>query len=84
MSAEKRHCAYVIWGENPEDGEAPCVYAFKTEDELLAFWDGVEAASGWLDYHPCDNENYKWSEELREVVEVKPSGPSPEEGGQQT
>jgi hypothetical protein len=49
--AEKRKKFWVriLWGAVPEDNE-PCEYDFDTRAELNAFMDGVDQASGWLEY----------------------------------
>ncbi len=41
------HKVSILWGENPEDGDAAVTYKFKTEAELNAFMLGVNEASGW-------------------------------------
>jgi hypothetical protein len=43
---KKTYRTAVVWGESPTTiGE----YEFETAAELKAFWEGVEAATGWLE-----------------------------------
>lgn len=46
----------ILWGSAPEPEDTPITYEFATKGELTAFLDGVEAASGWLDYEIVEEE----------------------------
>lgn len=48
-SAKPYKC-YIVWGDYPDKEQAENLYcyAFRTEAELSAFLDGVDAADGWL------------------------------------
>jgi hypothetical protein len=47
---------WIIWGSQPEPGTRPTRYEFETHAELDAFLDGVEAASGWMEYRVQDDD----------------------------
>ena len=40
----------ILWGESPGPGDAAKTYEFETAAELSAFIQGVEEASGWMNY----------------------------------
>jgi hypothetical protein len=40
----------ILWGSHPDPDQEPKLYEFNTKDELDTFMDGVNEASGWLDY----------------------------------
>lgn len=44
------HSVQILWGQTPEPDQEPVTYEYPTRAEFDAFMDGVEAASGWLDY----------------------------------
>ena len=41
---------YVVWGECIDEDSKVVAYEFATQAELDAFLQGVDAASGYLDY----------------------------------
>lgn len=40
----------ILWGSAPEEDDKPMTYTFASQELLDAFMEGVDAASGWLDY----------------------------------
>jgi len=42
---QRRYSVTVLWGETEEQEDT---YYFETANELSAFMDGIEEASGWL------------------------------------
>ena len=50
--------AYVVWGDHPEEGARPSVYAFNTEGEKEAFVRGASEMNGWLDFEITDGPDY--------------------------
>jgi uncharacterized Zn ribbon protein len=40
----------ILWGEDPDPEATPSEYEFKTQDEVDAFWLGVNEAEGWDGY----------------------------------
>lgn len=48
----KTHRAVVVWGEEPT---SYTTHEFKTKAELSAFWEGVNAADGWLGAHNVED-----------------------------
>lgn len=50
MSPTKEHWVSIRWGSDSNPTDEPMMYEFHSRAELEAFLDGVEAATGWLDY----------------------------------
>ena len=50
MKPTKEHWVSINWGADKLWADEPMLYEFHSRAELEAFLDGVEAASGWLDY----------------------------------
>jgi hypothetical protein len=44
------HRVQILWGKHPKDDADIIEYRFKTDAEVMAFMDGVEAAIGWHEY----------------------------------
>lgn len=53
----KQFFVKIIWGSESwrEENPTPCEYSFDTEAELNAFMEGVDAASGYMDYEVVDD-----------------------------
>lgn len=46
----------ILWGQAPDPEDKPHTYTFSSQELLDAFMEGVEAASGWLEYEIVENE----------------------------
>jgi hypothetical protein len=44
------HSVQILWGKHPDQADDIHEYRFKTDAEVMAFLDGVEAAIGWHEY----------------------------------
>lgn len=44
------HSIKILWGSHPEPDQEPKLYEFNRKEDFLNFMDGVEEASGWLEY----------------------------------
>lgn len=64
-----KHRVFIVFGEkntvaeNASSGSAISEYEFNTKVELDAFLQGVDAASGWMEYA-----NFKTEKEAKEYV----------------
>ena len=47
----------ILWGEMPQPGDQPIKYEFRTDAELEAFQDGIDAMDGWMGYEVTDGPN---------------------------
>ncbi len=70
--SDKQFKTWIFWGSSKEPGDQPTEYAFDTQAELNAFFEGVNAAEGWLDWEEVDGPNYVVDEE-GEVVRGTPA-----------
>lgn len=48
-ASSDREC-FIVWGENPDEGDRPTHYTFDSSAERDAFLEGVEDFSGWTRY----------------------------------
>jgi len=55
----------IRWGSNLiEEKERPvCTAEFKTQAELVAYLEGVDDSSGWMDYEVVEEEDDLWDNE---------------------
>lgn len=62
--------ATIYWGSTPDKDDTPSVVSFATDAEMGAYFEGVNAADGWMEVEFVDGPNYRANNDS-EIVQTK-------------